>query len=304
MGWVLNRMSLRCAVLFFILLSPDVVAQELETNASTKAKDHHSSTAAPDIAIAEVEDGELEITVTQMHTDYHNTLHQFHHIIFTKASASEEASNSAPVCHADPKVIEDDPGEKPSLPRCDVERGCDSPLQCFDFKTLGNESIVPTPPTAVKVTPYQLESVLENPSTANCCAVVMFYAPWCEFSAQFARKFNALGRTFDGLPTLAVDLGENEPHKYVLAYLPAVAFYYRGKLMLKFKLAASYEELRDLISNMTGFAPRDAVIELEDEANEQPVPTVREDGDRLPLQLTTGWLVFVALVSVMKRLWK
>lgn len=114
MGWVLNRMSLRCAVLFFILLSPDVVAQDLETNASTKAKDHHSSTAAPDIAIAEVEAGELEITVTQMHTEYHNTLHQFHHIIFTKASASEEASNSAPVCHADPKVIEDDPGE--SLP--------------------------------------------------------------------------------------------------------------------------------------------------------------------------------------------
>ena len=104
-------------------------------------------------------------------------------------------------------------GESTELqrPRCEEGKGCDRPLNCFDFRKLGNDSIVPDPPNVVKVTPYELEEILENASIQNCCAIVMFYAQWCEFSAQFGRKFNALGRTFAGLPVLAVDLGENEP---------------------------------------------------------------------------------------------
>ena len=96
-------------------------------------------------------------------------------------------------------------------PRCEEGKGCDRPLNCFDFRNLGNDSVVPDPPSVVKVTPYELERILENGSIQNCCAIVMFYAQWCEFSTQFGRKFNALGRTFAGLPVLAVDLGENEP---------------------------------------------------------------------------------------------
>ena len=96
-------------------------------------------------------------------------------------------------------------------PKCEEGKGCDRPLNCFDFRSLGNDSVVPDPPSVLKVTPHMLEGISENVSIQNCCAIVMFYAPWCEFSAQFGRKFNALGRTFSGLPILAVDLNENEP---------------------------------------------------------------------------------------------
>ena len=41
-------------------------------------------------------------------------------------------------------------------------------------------------------------------------------------------------------------------YKYILAYLPVVAFYYQGKVMFRFRLSASYEELRDTVANMTG----------------------------------------------------
>ena len=41
-------------------------------------------------------------------------------------------------------------------------------------------------------------------------------------------------------------------YKYILAYLPLVAFYYRGKTLLKFSLESSFEDLRDLIANITG----------------------------------------------------
>ena len=66
----------------------------------------------------------------------------------------------------------------------------------------------------------------------------------------------------------------------------------------KLKIVAKYSNSSTCTG--PGFAPRDAVLDLEDEANKQPVPTEREDGDRLPLQLTLWWLAFVALVFVLK----
>lgn len=164
--------------------------------------------------------------------------------------------------------------DKGSLrPKCDEASGCNVPLNCFNFRELDNgSSVIPDPPQALLVTPHQLEDIVETTSVQNCCAVVLFYAPWCTFSVQFARKFNALGRSFDSLPILAVDLAENDPYvqsnslcgwynfilwyyryKYILAYLPLVAFYYRGKTLFKFNLESSFEELRDTITNITGF---------------------------------------------------
>lgn len=41
-------------------------------------------------------------------------------------------------------------------------------------------------------------------------------------------------------------------HKFVLAYLPVVAFYHWGKVIYKFKLEDSYDSLVDQIVKMTG----------------------------------------------------
>ena len=114
----------------------------------------------------------------------------------------------SPTCLKVPDPLNSGPAPQP---RCEAGKGCDTPLHCYDFGREGVGSIVPHPPQAVDVTPHRLESILEDPAVANCCAVVMFYAPWCEFSARFARRFNALGRTFDGLPVLAVDFSKQDP---------------------------------------------------------------------------------------------
>lgn len=37
------------------------------------------------------------------------------------------------------------------------------------------------------------------------CAVVLFYAKWCYFSANLAPAYNAVGRAFSGIPILAID---------------------------------------------------------------------------------------------------
>lgn len=183
-------------------------------------------------------------------------------------------------------------------PLCEEGRGCNYSLNCFNFSTLGNESFIPRdhPPSAIKISPVELDSILDNKTYANCCVVVMFFAPWCEFSAQFGRKFNAVGRAFDGLPVLAVDLDEPEPHKYILAYTPVVALYYRGRIVHRFKTSYSYEAFRDTIANMTEFTPN-YNVQVDDPENEFPVPTTRQsEHESLYLYLAIWWVVFVLLV--------
>ena len=87
-------------------------------------------------------------------------------------------------------------------PICKTEVGCDIPLNCYNYSLKERG--------ALKVTPHKLEAILENPSVTNTCAVVLFYAPWCPYSVDFALRFNALGRSYNELPFLAVDFNEND----------------------------------------------------------------------------------------------
>ena len=102
-------------------------------------------------------------------------------------------------------------------PQCDETNGCNTHLHCANFKKLtsyndSDELIMQESPQALLVTPHKLETIVEKSAVHNVCAIVLFYAPWCAFSVRFARKFNALGRSFGQLPILAVDLAESEPY--------------------------------------------------------------------------------------------
>lgn len=132
---------------------------------------------------------------------------------------SDNAS-TVPPCTGSTVDINVTLADKGSLrPKCDEASGCNVPLNCFNFRELDNDSsVIPDPPQALLVTPHRLEDIVETTSVQNCCAVVLFYAPWCTFSVQFARKFNALGRSFDSLPILAVDLAENDQYVHTVPY--------------------------------------------------------------------------------------
>lgn len=96
-------------------------------------------------------------------------------------------------------------------PVCKAGEGCDIPLNCYDFVANGPHEYVPDPPRTIELSPLQLQNLLANGTYKNCCALVMFYAPWCEYSVNFAQKFNAIGRTFLNLPVIAVDLSAHDP---------------------------------------------------------------------------------------------
>ena len=62
------------------------------------------------------------------------------------------------------------------------------------------------------------------------------------------RKFENLVFFIDGYQFLFFSYR----HKFVLAYLPVIAFYHWGKVIYKFDLEDSYEEMMDQLVKMTG----------------------------------------------------
>lgn len=50
-----------------------------------------------------------------------------------------------------------------------------------------------------------LKWVNSSSNSSDGCAVVMFYARFCPFSASIAPQFNAFGRAYNNTPVLAID---------------------------------------------------------------------------------------------------
>lgn len=50
-----------------------------------------------------------------------------------------------------------------------------------------------------------LQWVNSSSNASDGCAVVMFYATFCPFSASIAPQFNAFGRAYNSTPILAID---------------------------------------------------------------------------------------------------
>lgn len=130
---------------------------------------------------------------------HYNDLNMYRHLLNNPRTCSMYDSDESETAKLN---------QKTNRPKCSAERGCDIPLNCHNYTTsnitLGEAGIL-------QVTPIQLQSILEEPNVTNSCALVMFYAPWCEYSVRFASRFNRVGRMFRELPVMAVDLSIGDP---------------------------------------------------------------------------------------------
>lgn len=84
-----------------------------------------------------------------------------------------------------------------------------SPYPCTDYRNLP-DSILSNPSSVLNITSEELNGILQDESVANRCAIVYFYASWSYYSCEYAYQYNALGRAFNSLPILAVDLQYND----------------------------------------------------------------------------------------------
>ena len=80
---------------------------------------------------------------------------------------------------------------------------------CANYRNISN-SVVSEIPSVLNVTSKQLTEILHDNTVVNRCAIVYFFASWSHYSCEYALQYNAIGRAFNSLPILAVDLQYND----------------------------------------------------------------------------------------------
>ncbi|XP_030360296.1 thioredoxin domain-containing protein 15 [Strigops habroptila] len=128
-----------------------------------------------------------------------------------------------------------------------------------------------------------------NPNSSDC-TLVLFYTPWCRFSASLAPHFNSLPRAFPTLRFLALDASQHSSlsTRFGTVAVPNILLFQGAKPMARFNHTdRTLETLKDFIFNQTGIeAKSDVVVTKEDW--EGPLPSVLTKG--------IDWLLLFSLL--------
>ncbi|KAI8520951.1 cell redox homeostasis [Branchiostoma belcheri] len=132
-----------------------------------------------------------------------------------------------------------------------------------------------------------------NVTAEGDCVLVMFYAPWCPFSAAAAPAYHAVPRAFPAVTVLAIDAVANShlntrfgtvavPNIMLLntrfgtVAVPNIMLFYNGKALSRFNQSErSLDQLRMFVKNHTALRDRTVKIEPRDFAG--PLPTSKPD---------------------------
>ncbi|XP_074771980.1 thioredoxin domain-containing protein 15 [Athene noctua] len=128
-----------------------------------------------------------------------------------------------------------------------------------------------------------------NPNSSDC-TLVLFYTPWCRFSASLAPHFNSLPRAFPTLRFLALDASQHSSlsTRFGTVAVPNILLFQGAKPMARFNHTdRTLETLKDFIFNQTGIeAKSDVSVTQEDW--EGPLPSVLTKG--------IDWLLLFSLL--------
>ncbi|NXY88747.1 TXD15 protein, partial [Alcedo cyanopectus] len=128
-----------------------------------------------------------------------------------------------------------------------------------------------------------------NPNGSDC-TLVLFYTPWCRFSASLAPHFNSLPRAFPTLRFLALDASQHSSlsTRFGTVAVPNILLFQGAKPMARFNHTdRTLDTLKDFIFNQTGIeAQRDVAVTEEDW--EGPLPSVLTKG--------IDWLLLFSLL--------
>ncbi|KAM7161566.1 thioredoxin domain-containing protein 15 [Macrochelys suwanniensis] len=128
-----------------------------------------------------------------------------------------------------------------------------------------------------------------NPNSSDC-TLVLFYTPWCRFSANLAPHFNSLPRAFPTLNFLALDASQHSSlsTRFGTVAVPNILLFQGAKPMARFNHTdRTLEMLKAFIFNQTGIeAKNDVVVTEEDRTG--PLPSVLTKG--------IDWLLLFSLL--------
>ncbi|XP_076994616.1 thioredoxin domain-containing protein 15 [Tamandua tetradactyla] len=113
-----------------------------------------------------------------------------------------------------------------------------------------------------------------NPNGSDC-TLVLFYTPWCRFSASLAPHFNSLPRAFPALHFLALDASQHSSlsTRFGTVAVPNILLFQGAKPMARFNHTdRTLETLKIFIFNQTGIEAKKNVVVTQDDQT-GPLPS-------------------------------
>ena len=98
-------------------------------------------------------------------------------------------------------------------------------------------------------------SSVSNRSQSATCSITMFYAPWCQFSAEAAPHYNALARVFPQLRLYAVDSSEHHSlnTQFGVMAVPSIFVFHNSRPLYKYNFTEyNLESFTQFVSLLTG----------------------------------------------------
>ncbi|XP_051028446.1 thioredoxin domain-containing protein 15 [Acomys russatus] len=127
-----------------------------------------------------------------------------------------------------------------------------------------------------------------NPNGSDC-TLVLFYTPWCRFSASLAPHFNSLPRAFPTLGFLALDASQHSSlsTRFGTVAVPNILLFQGAKPMARFNHTdRTLETLKVFIFNQTGIeAKKNVVVTQADHMGPLPSTLIK----------TVDWLLVFSL---------
>ncbi|KAM6224713.1 LOW QUALITY PROTEIN: thioredoxin domain-containing protein 15 [Rhynchocyon petersi] len=117
-----------------------------------------------------------------------------------------------------------------------------------------------------------------NPNGSDC-TLVLFYTPWCRFSASLAPHFNSLPRAFPSLYFLALDASQHSSlsTRFGTVAVPNILLFQGAKPMARFNhTERTLETLKIFIFNQTGIeAKKNVVVTQADQTGPLPSTLIK-----------------------------
>ncbi|XP_037365180.1 thioredoxin domain-containing protein 15 isoform X3 [Talpa occidentalis] len=117
-----------------------------------------------------------------------------------------------------------------------------------------------------------------NPNGSDC-TLVLFYTPWCRFSANLAPHFNSLPRAFPTLHFLALDASQHSSlsTRFGTVAVPNILLFQGAKPMARFNhTERTLEMLKIFIFNQTGIeAKKNVVVTQADQIGPLPSTLIK-----------------------------
>ncbi|XP_075716065.1 thioredoxin domain-containing protein 15 [Rhinoderma darwinii] len=130
-----------------------------------------------------------------------------------------------------------------------------------------------------------------NPNSSEC-TLVLFFTPWCQFSASLAPHFNALPRAFPTLQFLALDASQHSSlsTRFGTVAVPNILLFQGAKPMARFNHSErNLESFKSFLFNQSGIEAKTDIFVTEADL-EGPLPSTPHAG--------IDWLLVLSVVYV------